>query len=774
MNQGSGKKVQEQSTRRLLPSLLSSLLALGLHAGVAHAAPAPTEPTAETAPADPAHDPAAATAEAPAPLPAGAYQYEISLRELGARFPIRLAGVDSSNTVRFSTRADEELLGARLKMDYAYSPSLITELSHLKVLVNDEVTSTLALPKEEAGSQVSKEVDLPPKLVRDYNRLNLQLIAHYTMECEDPLHSSLWANVSNDTKLALTVAPIEMPNDLAILPRPFFDARDVRRLKLPFVFAATPDNATLEAAGTLSSWFGALAGFRGAQFSAQVNAIPAQGSAIVLLTGGQRLAGVDAGDITGPTLQMVANPNDPYGKLLLVRGRNAEELKTAAAAVSLGTQTLTGERATITKLEPRAPRRPYDAPNWLRSDRPVRFGELVSTQDLNVAGYRPDVVNVDLRLPPDLFAWRDKHIPINLKYRYTPRPAADQSTLNVQVEGQFLRSLPLLPETTGAYRRLHAPLSEAEALIMMPVSLAGAHSTLQFLYFYDYVKQGECRDVIIDNVRGAIEPDSTIDISGFSHYLAMPDLSAYARSGFPFTRLADLAETAVVMPDGAGELDLAAYLTLMGRLGESTGYPGTAVTVTQAANVQAVADKDLLVIDSGKQPLTREWRERMPANLAGENHGFSISDLMARTFGWLSPDPREREVKTRAEIAQQTRGASNLLTGFESPLKRGRSVVVVSASNPGGLETVTTALMQDRYSGSRISGSVSVVRDDQVTSLTGEHTYYVGRLTIVESLYWFFSRHPVLLLLLGLVSVVLLAVVVYFALRARAKQRLQA
>ena len=52
-----------------------------------------------------------------------------------------------------------------------------------------------------------------------------------------------------------------------ILPLPFFDRRDMRKLVLPFVFQAEPDNATLEAAGALSSWFGGLAGYRGSDLS---------------------------------------------------------------------------------------------------------------------------------------------------------------------------------------------------------------------------------------------------------------------------------------------------------------------------------------------------------------------------------------------------------------------------------------------------------------------------------------------------------------------------
>jgi hypothetical protein len=78
----------------------------------------------------------------------------------------------------------------------------------------------------------------------------------------------------------------------------------------------------------------------------------------------------------------------------------------------------------------------------------------------------------------------------------------------------------------------------------------------------------------VDNARGAIDPDSSIDFSGYPHYAELPQLSHFASLGFPFTRHADLSQTAVVMPEQPGREDIETLLTLLGRMGESTGYPG--------------------------------------------------------------------------------------------------------------------------------------------------------------------------------------------------------
>ncbi|NEL42913.1 MAG: cellulose biosynthesis cyclic di-GMP-binding regulatory protein BcsB, partial [Xanthomonas perforans] len=69
-------------------------------------------------------------------------------------------------------------------------------------------------------------------------------------------------------------------------------------------------------------------------------------------------------DIRGPTVAVVVNPTDPNGKLLLVLGRNSEDLQRAATALALRAP-LTGAVARIGEVSAPAPRRPYDAPKWV-------------------------------------------------------------------------------------------------------------------------------------------------------------------------------------------------------------------------------------------------------------------------------------------------------------------------------------------------------------------------------------------------------------------------
>lgn len=716
-------------------------------------------------------------AQADSPTKAESTQsYSYTLKQLGANYPMSLRGVEGNDSVSFDVRADEVVTHAQLNLEYSYSPALLSDLSQINVLVNDQLAASLPAPKETAGMLLRKVVDIPPHLITGFNRLRLQLIGHYAMQCEDPLHSSLWAKIDNRSRLDLQVKTLKLPNDLALLPLPFFDKRDARLLELPFVFASSPDNNTLEAAGVISSWFGALASYRGAKFPVRFGQLPEKGNAIVLVNSRKAIEGLTLPEGQQPHLSLAVNPNDPHGKLLLISGHNGEQLKQAAQALVSGNRTFSGASVQIEQVDLLLPRKPYDAPNWLPTDRPVQLGELIETKKLSVSGYDPGTIGIGMRLPPDLFDWRQDGIALHLKYRYTPQPVSTNSSLLVSVDGKFIKSLPLPSlEHIKANESFLTRLINGDSLIQesqlsLPLSSLPLQSKLELRFMYDYIKQGECRDVIIDNMRGAIEPNSILDLSGYEHFIAMPNLGVFQNSGFPFTRMADLSETTIILAEQASTKEVSTFLTLLGRFGESTGLPATAITVSQGKDDMALKGKDLLVLALGSnQPLLDRWVDRLPASFENGQQKFKLSDLVYRVRDWFSSDQRANLNVPNTRITTRGNNVDAYLAGFESPLDKGRSVVVVASSTSEGLSALTDALSDDAQ---LIQGSLSVVNAKQISSLLAEEQYFVGELSWLHYIQWLMSRHVWWLLLLTAAGVSLVSLLLYFSLRARARMRL--
>lgn len=712
------------------------------------------------------------------PMVSGQKTYTISLKDMvGANSSIELRGTEGERSFPFTVRSDEVITAAKVKYGIAYSPALLPDLSHIQVLVNNELVSVVPLPRETSKGIVREDV-IDPRFFADFNQLSFKLIGHYTRECEDPYHSSLWAKVSHTTHLELTVEPLTLANDLGMLPAPFFDRRDNKLLELPFVLPATPSLEVLRNAGVVASWFGHLSSYRGARFPVEANSLP-RTNAILFATANEAPAGITLPAITGPTLTIMANPANPKTKLLLVLGRDVAEMKVAVQALTMGQMAFSGETAVIKNLKEIDPRKPYDAPKWLPTDRPVKFGELAADSALKVNGLTPDLIRVNLRVAPDLFTWQKEGVPIDLHYRFTPRPTIDKSTLNIGINSEFVRSLPLSSTQVEKGKIKESILlffkdgqRYAQDEIQVPTFRIGAENQLQFHFFYDYLKQGACKDVYLDNVRSAIDPDSTIDFSSMPHYAAMPNLAFMANAGFPFTRMADLSQTAIVVPDRPNVQEMELFLNVMGRMGESTGYPVLNSTLIRGADVEKHGDKDFLLIGtSGNLPLLKQWSKYMPMSMDENGNRLQLpTGFLRLVTRWAGRDLDVME-RHAGEMLAKTGNAFGAMMQFESPLSSGRSVIVMTSGDSAGLADLTLGLNKADLR-SKFQGDLVLIKGENIANAQIGDTYYSGSLPLWTWIKWHLSSQPFIMIIFLMLASVIAATMLFRFLRKKAASRL--
>jgi len=675
---------------------------------------------------------------------------------------LRLRSSNGRGSVSFGIRADELVTKATLTLHFMYSPALIPVQSHIKVLLNDEIFGVIPITKEDAGHTLTQVFEIDPRFISDFNKIVLDFVGHYTNECEDSLHSSLWADVSGTSELQLSVRPVVQKNDLAKLPEPFFDARDFTRVNLPFAFSAAPSNSTLRAAAITASWFGKLANWRGARFPASLNRAPS-GHAIAFATNTERPDFLNKMEVfSGPGLSILTNPGDGYSKLLLISGRNGDDLKIAATALVLGNIAMTGTHLSVTKAQQETPRHAYDAPSWVRLDRPMKFGELVeSPQQLQGFGHVPDVIRMNLRMPPDLFTWRSRGVPVDLRFRYTPTIRTSESRLVTSLNDELVQAVNLRSAGQGDNAHIRLPLldddlqGDEQSLLIPPFKLT-ARNQMQFAFSFAYQKEGSCRDTPVENVRAMIDPDSTIDFSDFPHYAEMPHLDFFTTLGFPFTIYADLSQTAVILPENPTEPDIAVMLTLLGRMGESTGYPATQVSVLGPRDITALQDRDLLLIGAASnQNLLTQWGEHLPAMISGENRRISQPvRSVSFLYDWLGFDT-EPDTTVATQETLSDKGPLAAVLGFESPVTPQRSVVAVTATEPGDMLQILDAL-DDAVLNKSMRGSVVFVHAGKVDSFLTGNTYTLGAIPFWTNVWFPLLHHPLLLAFIFVCTLLLL------------------
>ncbi|HJX20763.1 MAG TPA: cellulose biosynthesis cyclic di-GMP-binding regulatory protein BcsB, partial [Steroidobacteraceae bacterium] len=363
----------------------------------------------------------------------------------------------------------------------------------------------------------------------------------------------------------------------------------------------------------------------------------------------------------------------------------------------LGNAVLTGSSATVAAVTYQR-RAAYDAPRWVRTDRPVKLGELLDDPaQLQGRGVAPQPMTVNLRLPPDLFTWNRSGVPVELKYRYTAPAARDNSVLTVSINNQLLRSYRLPPESDAqGGGRFLVPLlqndgsRESQGLLIPAFQLA-SNNQMQFQFSMDFHREAMCKEVFVDNTREAIDPDSTVDVSSFPHYTAMPNLALFANAGFPFTRYADLAETAVVLPDAADRAALGELFFLLGRLGRQTGAAALQYRLLDTTEALAAKDSDLLVLTG---PKSNELLEHWAKNLAlvFRKAGRDFRELERAPTAMSGPQPRRSDDGAAPRVVIRADGSLAALLSFESPVSRGRTVVALVGSDAAAAESLVASL----------------------------------------------------------------------------------
>ncbi len=411
----------------------------------------------------------------------------------------------------------------------------------------------------------------------------------------------------------------------------------------------------------------------------------------------------------------------------------------------------------------------------MRTDRPISFGELKTYEEqLQSTGLEPSPVSLSMNLPPDLYLLRTNGIDINLNYRYTAPSTKDSSRMDISLNNQFLQSFSLTSNQETNRLMLRLPvlqgLLDGKTDVSIPALKLGAINQLRFDFQYMNPMPGGSVDncITFQPVQNhvVIGDESTIDFSKYYQFIAMPDLRAFANASFPFSRMADLSESIIVMPKAPNEGQVSTLLNTMGTVGSQTGLPAVNVSLTDDGSQIQNKDADIMVIGTIPDKLKDDKRVDLLVQAA---QSWVNTPLRQTEFPSIMPDSGDRQASVKTSVSST--GPMAAIVGFQSPYNDQRSVIALLADSPRGYELLNSA-MNDSGKRAAMFGSVSVIREAGVNSLRVGDVYYVGHLPWFERLWYALSNHPVLLAILAAVSVVLLAWVLWRLLRIISRRRL--
>lgn len=407
------------------------------------------------------------------------------------------------------------------------------------------------------------------------------------------------------------------------------------------------------------------------------------------------LEGDMARNVGGPFMAIQPLYRDDRHFLIMLGGRNAEEVKLAVEAFAISPDTLPDTSffgVTELQLNMKAGTIPVGSPA-IKIPGDYSFGELGAysrtMDELPEAEY-----TVDLFLPGNYLPNREKDALLEVHFTHSGLDA-ERSFLQVFVGNLFVGDISLAQSSEGSYRK--------RTLALPPQALRPGHNRIRLV-----------NRSAASNVVGQVYPranpltileSSRVVIPASAGARELPDLSLMARSGFPLTDLHNPGDLTVYITDGDPQTVDSAW-TFMAKIAQVSGnfLYGVELTFTppeQPRNMlvmglwQQLSDKwhEGAPLFSGKGSL--EYRTSRRNVFVEQQRPKSLFEQLQETMEGAqhTPQPATGVHSMRIGIGGDIPD-NVILAQYENPLRRGYLVTMMAAASPGALYEGVLALQE--------------------------------------------------------------------------------
>ncbi|WP_263064048.1 cellulose biosynthesis cyclic di-GMP-binding regulatory protein BcsB [Dickeya dadantii] len=753
---------------------------------ISPAMPSAVTPAAAPTAADVPPPPSLTTPSMLLPAPVGdqtatGYQplaSSVSVAQMGQTHGITLAGGQAQAGVIFTLPGDQVVTNARLDLALRVSPELAALNTSMQLMLNGQPLGTVPL-NAATGDSTLFQLDIPAAMVVSSNNLSFRINDADRLLCERDSATRYNLTILPTTTLNLEGQQLDIGTRLENFPRPFIDPLQMTPATVPMVFPADVTPEQVGAASLVASWLGMRMDGYGVTFPVIRDALPEK-SGMVFGRPGDKVGTLTLPEVAGPTLQLIDNPVNPVYKLMLVVGKDDEQLR--QAAYRLVSQPLTGDASTLSVAQQTIPfRRAYDAPRWISTDRPVRLSELLrNDQSMTVSGLWHEALRINFRAAPDLFLWDGDTIPVKVDYRFPSESWIDESRsyLNVMLNGTFLRNLTVnkVGVLQQLWREMGGDTRQENYTLKVDPYLIYGYNQFQ-LYFNIRAKDdAPCSVLLNNNIKSQIADSASIDLSRTRHFTLLPNLSYFVGVAFPFTRQADYAQTVMLLPEKPTNAEIGLLLDLAGRASDATGVSLNHNRVmfglpANAADRQKLENSDVLVVTTLPQAAFNQ-------NLLSGSP-YTVND---RTFGVKEPGAWERartlltgdwdRTPLDADRYFSSNEAWRGFLSYRSPWNPERVVVVATGSGDEQLLRLYGDLNSPNINAA-VRGDTAIITDENgVRSFRVGPQFPSGEMPWYMMIVWYANQHSVLLALATLLLAAAVGLSLASILRRLAEKRL--
>lgn len=697
--------------------------------------------------------------------------------------PIRLRNAVGLYDIFLPISDRVEIKAIYFHLEFSNSIALLKERSTLSILLNNKQIAQF--PLNPITPETIADIKLPNSLIKSgYNRLTFNVNQHYTYKCEDPAAPELWTEIDTVKSYFLIEAvPKRLMPKLSMI-KTIFNPKNIKTNIFNILLPQT-DEIYSRIALLVSQGVGLRLEYVQPLFDIQtpetiernnqwkfhsLNQHKLKGRDSIYIATRKDLESIVDDEIlkliTGPFLGVYPLDVDNTNFIVLISGVTLSDVEKASIAFGTltfpfpDTQTMIIQNQSLPNLLTPMVK------NMLFPNGTYKFSHL-GFKTKTIRGSSPEVLYLDVFIPPWLFALEQDMVKLDLHLAYAAGMRKD-STLNILLNDRFERSIWLKEETGGIYQHyiVTIPLNSFRK---GPNRLAFAANMLPSI-------TGECQLINFDGLIVNIFDDSVITMPNVPTFVELPDLELMVKTGFPYNYKADGSDIAVVVPSNdLGSLSTACSVT--SKLVQLNGM--LMPYINCSFNHQAVQDKNLLIF-SPLNDLVLEIAKDAPISLMSQVTSKvpypiarkvditkeSYHNFIVQFYEYLKDVfiPKDIIHSNIVSIITQDSGLGDtlLVLQYESPFSANRTLTLFTAKNTDLLtKNVADALSPSVWN--NLKGAACVLNfnlsneNEIISCQETDKRYAIGQKIYSASFY--FSRHP----WFWLVAVLILTVLVAFA-----------
>lgn len=663
---------------------------------------------------------------------------------------------------------------AVLRFDYTNSSSLLKQNSQLTVSLNNTPLAQLKLDPQAPNGFA--EVELPVTLLPPgYSTLSFTATQHYTQGCEQPCASELWTRLKLDeASLNFEYEWDTVPLRLSELSELIFDPKIMSEAHLHLITESIKDESTLTPVSVVASGAALRFDYRKTVFTLSNQVTEGMDNILVgekdFVEGFLKNLGVNM-MVEGPMLKLVHLPIksekgeltfDPRYILLVVTGRNADEIKLAAETMSILTIPFpdTDEMKVNEFALPEISL--YEGKQMVTAGEKYPFKKM-NFKNRTFVGLDPAPEDISFRLPPDFLIKPNQQASLSLDFSFGSGMKSD-STINILLNGAFVATARLDNPNGGLI---------SNYLLTLPTHLfKGGTNILSFRPKMTPLFGEHCHFLQTGNLQMSLFDTSFLEFPPMPHRIELPRLDLLFLNGFPYTRWPDGFDTLVVLSE-ANSSSVNAALNLIGMMTQKNGYPLFGIRVS--TNLEEKWDKEIILVGRA---------DTIPAEYYGKAP-LQLGDINKVPY----PVYQNWDVHKGMSWSQQASGMNSekgIIMQFASPFKEGHAVTLFTATSDEGIERLGNALLESSVQAAAKGDLVFVEyvvdkfkqvkfgdgADFKITALNAGDSFVTGKGGNISSVNYYLSSYPWLYWFLISAMILIIAVLSYIILRYRRKQRL--